>query len=573
MKRCNRILPAFILLAGLLGGLLGVQAADVSSLTAGTPSFSIEQTYVNAPELDIFLYANDGSGGSISPTMAVAAGVEATLGEHKLDASNISVAAEPICYIFLLDDSNSMTEASFTAYKNAIAQVARTKNERDQVVVYTMAGSAKMILGESSTARDVYATLKRLSLSTESCNALEAATKAVQDMDTNFQSLAPRKALFLCTNSMQLVSNPALVAGLSTGLTQNLNMALYAFSASESHAGLSLLDTLTSGRVILVDDAEVVTTVRDKMKEMATALEIKTTVPDALSGKRLEELTIRVPSMGSAVKVSTNVYLGHVQAKPAVTGVSVDGRNQITLTFNQAVDDASSPKNYTIHSEDAWGWTVPVHSVALSQDGRTAVLATDTLYSGSYGVRLNKVASRMTAANRSDKTKTMFAIQQWPHDRAFYMDRFRVPAAILAALLIILVIRTLVMTRRERANETAAEVEHLLGGEALPVSALPKRWVTLMIKTRGAVAEKRCATLVENSAILGSDENLCDVCVEDHRIKPQHCVLWLEGEDVYVRALDKNSAVYCNRERIADAHRVEANDVLTIGRTTIQIVL
>ncbi|MDD4849184.1 MAG: FHA domain-containing protein [Gemmiger sp.] len=569
MKQIRQCALAFALLLAAFGSLFGVQALGVDAVS----NFSIEQTYVNVPELDIFLYALDGEGNSISPTLARAAGVEATLGNYKLDTSNISMAAEPVCYIFLLDNSRSMTEDILKQYKQAILQVARTCGEKDQIVVYTMGGTPKQILGESSTLKDIYHTLQGVKTVEEHCNLLPAAKQVMEDVNTNYQSLAPRKALMICTSGIEAVSNPAMVAGLSSSLSNNLNMALFAFAASESADRLSLLNTMTNGKVIPCDTSEIVDVVRAKQTLLANALQIKTTVPANQGGEKLDELTLSVPSLGSAVKVSTTVYMGHSQARPAVTGAQVTGRNTIQITFNQAVDNADKPRCYTIQSEDAWSWQVPVKAVAVSQDGRTATLTTGNLYSGSYSLRLNKVASRMTAANQSDKTKTLFAISSWPHDQAFYINRFRLPGLVLLALLLVLAFRAAAQSRKDRASEAAAEVQHLLTGQAAPVSALPKRWLTLFVKARGSLLEKRYATLVEGSVVVGSDEKLCDICLEDHRVKPQHCMIWVEGEELYLRALDKSTPVFCNKARIADAHQLHNGDVLNLGRTTIQVVL
>ncbi len=567
-RRAAHFLAAFALLAALCGALFGVGALGIDSVS----NFSVEQTYVNVPELDLFFYALDADGNSISPTLARAAGVTLELGGHPLDSSNISMAAEPICYTFMLDNGASMDEAAFAAYKQAILQVARTKEERDQVVVYTMAGTPQKISGESATLGELYHALQDLPLSADTCDLLSSARQVYTDTNANYQSLAPRKVLIVCTSGVEVLSNPALVAGLGSDLVKNLNMALYAFAATEKSGHLTALSTLTGGKVIPCATEDLVGAVRQKQADLANALEIKTTVPDSMGGERLDLLTLSVPALGSAVSTTTTVYMGHMQDKPAVSGISVDGRTQLTVTFNQAVDNADSPRSYTIHSEDAWGWYVKVKSVAVAEDGRTAVLTTEPLYRGQYSIRLNKVASRLTAANQSGKTKAEFPVADWAHDRAFYMARFKMPALVLLTLLAVLAVQTFRQTRRDRVRESAAEVEHLLTGESVGID-LPKRWISLYITPRGAIAEKRYAALIEGSALLGTDERLCDICLTDHRVRPQHCALYIEDGELYLRPLDNSCAVVYNNSRLVDAHRLQNNDVFRIGRTTVRVAL
>ena len=128
------------------------------------------------------------------------------------------------------------------------------------------------------------------------------------------------------------------------------------------------------------------------------------------------------------------------------------------MTFNQAVENAERPGSYRITSEDIWNFRVPISQVELAQDGRTALLTTgEELYEGNYGVRLNKVTSRLTAANISDfGVETPFSVQDWPRDKGFYMARFRLPVLVLGTLLLVLVVLLFTGRSRDRSAERAA---------------------------------------------------------------------------------------------------------------------
>ena len=166
-------------------------------------------------------------------------------------------------------------------------------------------------------------------------------------------------------------------------------------------------------------------------------------------------------------------------------------------------------------------------------------------------------------------------VARWPRDRKFYMGRFSMPLTVAVVLLGALAINWLLLRRKERTAEQAAEAEHLLANADGTENAdtLPKRWVTLFWAQRGAIAESRWAGIVESSLILGSDAAQCDLCLPDKRIRPQHCVLAVRGEALLVQPLGPDTTVFVNGEKIAGEHCLQNNDTLRLGRTTIRLVL
>ena len=148
----------------------------------------------------------------------------------------------------------------------------------------------------------------------------------------------------------------------------------------------------------------------------------------------------------------------------------------------------------------------------------------------------------------------------------------RVLACLLAVLLLVLLGSWWGVRRRDRAAEQEAEAEHLLAGAGEP-NALPRRWVTLFWSQRSSIAESRWAGMVESSLIIGSDAAQCDLCLPDRKVSPQHCVLAAQGDALLVQPLSDRAKVYVNGERIDGEHRLQNNDTLRIGKTTVRLVL
>lgn len=546
--------------------------ADTTTMTGGAGAFRLEQAYVNVPDMNVFFYAQDAEGNAYTPTMVQAAGLELTLGDHTLDASSLGQASSPVCYLVVLDNSAEIEPADFRQMRGAVWQLIRHKEPNDQIALYTLAGGAACVQPATSDASSLYTALAGIEQAEGALDAAGAPALLLGDIQRDYQALAPRKAVLLCTAAASLFRQPALLAGASGAGT--LNAAFYTFVGGPSPQALEVLRALSNGQIIPCAMDEMGDGMLALQQQMASALELRTEVPESLAGERQEIVTLAIPSLGSAVQSSTTVYMGFRMTRPQVEKVEVLGRNTLRLTMNQAVNpNATRPQFYRVASNDIWNWHVPVREVEISEDGRTVLLTTDPLYKGNYNVALNKVSSRLSPANVSSlRDETDFTIAVWPRDRAFYLARFRAPLLLAAAVLAVLALQWRRLRRRDRAAEQTAEAEHLLAGTQGP-AALPRRWVTLFWAQKGSIAESRWAGMVESSLILGSDAAQCDLCLPDAQVRAQHCVLCVRGESLLVQTLDPGAPVFVNGERIEGEHRLQNNDALRLGRTTVRLVL
>lgn len=546
--------------------------ADTTTMTGGAGAFRLEQAYVNVPDMNVFFYAQDAEGNAYTPTMVQAAGLELTLGDHTLDASSLGQASSPVCYLVVLDNSAEIEPADFRQMRGAVWQLIRHKEPNDQIALYTLAGGAACVQPATSDASSLYTALAGIEQAEGAPDTAGAPALLLGDIQRDYQALAPRKAVLLCTAAASLFRQPALLAGASGAGT--LNAAFYTFVGGPSPQALEVLRALSNGQIIPCAMEEMGDGMLALQQQMASALELRTEVPESLAGERQEIVTLAIPSLGSAVQSSTTVYMGFRMTRPQVEKVEVLGRNTLRLTMNQAVNpNATRPQFYRVASNDIWNWHVPVREVEISEDGRTVLLTTDPLYKGNYNVALNKVSSRLSPANVSSlRDETDFTIAVWPRDRAFYLARFRAPLLLAAAVLAVLALQWRRLRRRDRAAEQTAEAEHLLAGTQGP-AALPRRWVTLFWAQKGSIAESRWAGMVESSLILGSDAAQCDLCLPDAQVRAQHCVLCVRGESLLVQTLDPGAPVFVNGERIEGEHRLQNNDALRLGRTTVRLVL
>ena len=549
-------------------------AADTTVGVTGAGTFKMEQAYVNVPELDVYFYALDADGNSYSSIKVQAAGPELTLGDRKLEVRSVAVAGDPICYIVVLDNSADLPASDFYTMLGGVRKLVNAMGDDDQLMLYTTAGATECVLPATSDKDLMYKAIGKVQQAEGSMDTAQLVPVVYSEIQSDYQALAPRKAAMIVTDATQVLSNMALFGTLASDVGDQIGMAAYVYLMTDKPQMFETLEQAAGGKLVLCEASGLGDALKKKQAYFASALEIRTEVPESLYGERLETLTLAMPQLGSAIKNSQTVYMGHKLTKPQVTKVETLRRDELRLTFNQPINEnANKPQLYEVRSKDIWNWRVQVKSVEIAEDGRTATLEIEPLYKGEYTVALNRVSGKMSAANvSSSRDTTTFRVVVWPRDKEFYFARFRMPLLLAALLLLALGGSWWAVRRRDRAAEKEAEAEHLLAGAGEP-DALPRRWVTLFWSQRSSIAESRWAGMIESSLILGSDAAQCDLCLPDRKMAPQHCVLIAQGDALLVQPLSDRTKVYVNGERIDGEHRLQNNDTLRLGKTTVRLVL
>ena len=209
-----------------------MRALDAQAV-GGFTGFSIEQVYVNVPELDVFVTAQDDTGSPIDPMLVQAAGVELYIGEEKIPTGNIGMASEPICYLVVIDNSTAILKDDLAAVRGAVRTLIKNKGERDQIALYTTAGGPACVLPATDDGAAAMRALSGIRQAAGELDVTSLVTSVYSDVNAAYQSLAPRKCLLLFTDIMQTAANPALLAGLAGDASEQLNMAMTAFAVGQ----------------------------------------------------------------------------------------------------------------------------------------------------------------------------------------------------------------------------------------------------------------------------------------------------------------------------------------------------
>ena len=164
-----------VLVAMAVAAVMAALLCAPKALGTTIGEFSIEQIYVNVPELDVFVQATDAQGQLISPDLVRAAGVELYLGDEKIPTGNIGMANEPICYVLAVD--NSVDETTLKEYRIALRRLISAKGAKDQIMLYTLAGDAACVLPATIDTRAAVNAVSALESQEENePNLVQAAT-------------------------------------------------------------------------------------------------------------------------------------------------------------------------------------------------------------------------------------------------------------------------------------------------------------------------------------------------------------------------------------------------------------
>ena len=345
-----------LLLAAL--GAFGA-AAETTVGMSGAGSFKMEQVYVNVPELDVYFYALDGDGNSYSPIKVQAAGPELTLGDRRLEVRSVAAASDPICYILALDNSKSIAPSEFYTMLGGVRKLINAMGDDDQLMLYTPAGSTECVLPATSDKNLMYKTLGSIKQVEGSMDTARLISAVYSELQSDYQALAPRKAAMIVTDAGQVLTNMTLFATLASDVSDQIGMAAYIYLMTDRPGAFETLESAADGRLVLCEASTLGDELKKKQEYLATALEIKTEVPESLYGERLETLTLAMPQLGSAIRSSQTVYMGYRLAKPQVTKVETLRRDKLRLTFNQPINEnANKPQLYEVRSKDIWNWRV-----------------------------------------------------------------------------------------------------------------------------------------------------------------------------------------------------------------------
>lgn len=195
--------------------------------------------------------------------------MELYLGDEKIPTGNIGMANEPICYVLAVD--NSVDETTLKEYRIALQRLISAKGAKDQIMLYTLAGDAACVLPATIDTRAAVNAVNALESQEENePNLVQAATIIYNDINENYQSIAPRKVIFALTEAGNTATSTALLGAVAKDAAGRLNMPLDIFVTVDDDNPLAELGQALGGdKLDVVHESELADTLAEKQQALA----------------------------------------------------------------------------------------------------------------------------------------------------------------------------------------------------------------------------------------------------------------------------------------------------------------
>lgn len=123
-----------------------------------------------------------------------------------------------------------MDETTLKDYRIALRRLISAKGAKDQIMLYTLAGDAACVLPATIDTRAAVNAVNALESQEENePNLVQAATIIYNDINENYQSIAPRKVIFALTEAGNTATSTALLGAVAKDAASRLNMPLDIF--------------------------------------------------------------------------------------------------------------------------------------------------------------------------------------------------------------------------------------------------------------------------------------------------------------------------------------------------------
>lgn len=338
-------------------------------LSAPASALTVEQTQVNMPEIDVFLYED---GTSISDLSV--RDITATLDGERLTAVSIKQSSQPILYVYMLDISGSIPAAHFAAAKDALLATCRNMGESDRLILLTFGNEVKVLLEGGESYDDVRTVLDSLQAKDQNTKFYDAMNKLIE---IAYPVENMRRIAVVISDGIDDTDAGMTQEDLEALLTRcGISVsALCIDTSSEEHVErFRGFMHLTGGELYLFGPQTATAVLEDLVGRLDDGWHLTLSADSNVADGSTRTLSI---DFGGQTRVETEVSLDKGTADttpPEVLWAEYDrAAGRVTVAFNEAVRNADVLSHYELRANG--GKAVPLSSVAYSDtDGWRAVL-------------------------------------------------------------------------------------------------------------------------------------------------------------------------------------------------------
>lgn len=567
-KKCRAFLLTWLFLP-LLTVPLPVRAA----LTR----LSVEQVRIVYPEIAVYYY--DQAVGR-EETIEAEAWLDETM---LLRESGMEQADQGTDYYLLLDISGSIPDPYFEEVKNQILRLGERLKERDTLTLITFGDEVELRFSDCQDVERMQEVLKELKAEDQTTH-LYLAIKETIELSQAEENGLRRQILMVVSDGADVSVDNVTLSEVQREI-EDADIPLYALctdnASEEERKSFGALARNTGGSLTVFNGMD--------------AEEQWGKFGETLSESRMLFFTVPISgqiSMGShnfllkaAAEGGTEDYTKVIQitnwekdtTSPEINSlIYKEEDNALDINYTEEVAGAEEPENYGLLASD--GSWISVREVKKSGENSYLLYLDQIPPEGKSLLKCEGITDTSMERNllSEDSVEVIFPAAENPENIDWFLIiLFGICILTLSSAVLLFSLR---IRRRKPEEKNVQEihqtvehiVRHITDSGNVKINKLYGSAVMVSMSNRDG--EIVCMELpVAGSTIMGRQENLCDVCIEDRRVSKQHCVLEETKEGILIRDLESKNGVFVNGTRIDSCRMLKKGDLIRLGDTTLRI--
>lgn len=566
-----------LLVSLVLPLLLALGAAGLFAPSAAADTLTgltVEQARADMPQVRLYVYDEAGS---------LAAAPEAYLDGSPLTYTGTeSCDAQGTSYIVMLDVSGSIRKGYFEAAKQQVLALGDALGQKDSVTLITFGDEVKLQAAGCRSRAELEPVLAELTARDQRTRLYEAVEKGLDYAATT--GSRQRQVMLIVSDGIQDTDSVGVSRQEITDRLEQASMPVYSFCvdyadrAAQEEFGQFARTTGGEFEVFSASSAAAVWDGWQTRLKQAKALTF-TAATNHVDGST-HTLLLKVGDENYTRTLALVDWAADNTPPELVSAVYDQKTNTLTVGFSESVLGAEDPAAYQLQKKNK---TLAPLSVTAQEDG-SYQLQLPRLTPGSW--TLSCTGIRDDSMEQNPLADGSFTFKR----SLTFMDLVPFIAAAAAVVVLVLVVVLLLIRKKPRTQTVQVpvpvpappqevhhdynyQVQHLdiaPGMEVHGAGAAPEAKVRFEITT-GPQKGQSFEVQITKSAIWGRSREMCDICLDDHRISRQHCVLETAEGGVRITDLGSQNGTYLNGIRIQQPRLLTKGDTVQLGNTVLRV--
>lgn len=549
-------------------------AAGVRAEEGQTEEVSIEQIYLNMPEVTVY-----GQG-----LKQAGAQPEAYLGAEKLmtvSRTPFSQTGQGIDYYILLDISNSMPSSYFAKIRSGIADFCQELSGTDRVSLITFGESVRVCADRTANKELLAKALEGVENRDNKTLLFEAVSQAADLAGQRDESGLKRRVVVVISDGEDIAVGRKMAQEALDDLKEKA-APVYALcirdTARDNINSFGEFARMSGGNIRVFDSKEA----DGVLKELKESLMAADVLEFRASSNRItnsyETFSLSMPDR--QVPLNRDVlscrWIPDGSAPQLIGAVQLEGR-QIKVTFSEAVSGSEGAANYLLKTGEK---TVPIGGVALSETEADTVIITaaEAFESGTYTLGCVNITDDSQEKNPVSNLLS-FSLTDSDPVKPAVGDNNDVTTAIAGAALLVAaaaVATGIIIYKKIKKNRGVVFMEGkpvMASGvdikQHVAIEASQRKAFELLVTVSGK-NPKKLELSIDRSMMVGR-ANICDLYFDDPRMSRQHFALEWDGQNMYITDLETTNGTSVNGVRIKGRRKLSQGDRITAGAEELTI--